>query len=277
MIDLSQIYSRAKEESLDVRVVFKEYLHFVILNFLFEKGAFDEIVFQGGTALKFAYGGVRYSQDLDFVFKRKNRRYFDRLPLILEHLSQYIERWFLNLENSQLKLQKKSSDFQRYFLITESGPFLGKNKAQIEFALVPSYEWQIVILRKEAIPFEPAVLVETPQEILSDKIVALGSRNYLKGKDLWDIYFLITTLKVNFERRIEELINRKIYDYNLNKKDFKEKLKNLAPLLEERGEEVLKKEMERFLPVNYRKVFERESKKILKICNEILDKAITSL
>jgi len=276
MIDLSKIENKARQDGLDVRIVFKEYLHFVILNFFFEKGFFNEIVFQGGTALRFAYQGVRYSQDLDFVFKRKNKGYFDKLPVFLEILPDYLKRWFLKFESFKIKLQKKSSDFQRYILLAESDSLTIKDKTQIEFAFVPSYEWQVLILKKESIPLEPAVAIETPREILSDKVVALGAREYLKGRDLWDIYFLTTTLKVDFDRKIIKMVEKKIYDYNLNKNKFKRRIKDTVSTLEEKGKEALKREMVRFLPRSYRIIFENRYSEILKICEGILNRIISS-
>ena len=41
------------------------------------------------------------------------------------------------------------------------------------------------------------VLTETPQEILSDKIRALYERRYLKGRDIYDTWWIVNQLKIS--------------------------------------------------------------------------------
>src|ERR1700704_3347964 len=45
----------------------KEAIHLHLLSALSDAGVLRHVVFQGGTALRLCYGGVRYSEDLDFV------------------------------------------------------------------------------------------------------------------------------------------------------------------------------------------------------------------
>jgi len=93
---------------------------------------------------------------------------------------------------------------------------------------------------------------------------------------LWDIYFLTTTLKVDFDRKIIKMVDKKIYDYNLNKNKFKRRIKDTVSTLEEKGKEALKREMVRFLPRSYRIIFENRYSEILKICEGILNRIISS-
>jgi predicted nucleotidyltransferase component of viral defense system len=48
-------------------VVEKELLHYDILFALDKENLLDNIIFQGGTALRLCYGGQRFSEDLDFA------------------------------------------------------------------------------------------------------------------------------------------------------------------------------------------------------------------
>jgi hypothetical protein len=41
------------------------------------------------------------------------------------------------------------------------------------------------------------ILTETPQEILSDKVRALYERHYLKGRDIYDIWWIVNQLKTS--------------------------------------------------------------------------------
>jgi hypothetical protein len=40
------------------------------------------------------------------------------------------------------------------------------------------------------------ILVETPEEILSDKIRALFERTYIKGRDIYDLWWIVTQMGV---------------------------------------------------------------------------------
>jgi len=51
------------------------------------------------------------------------------------------------------------------------------------------------------IPYSSSiVLAETPEEILSDKIRAIYERKFLKGRDIYDIWWIVKHLKVVPER-----------------------------------------------------------------------------
>ncbi len=70
--------------------------------------------------------------------------------------------------------------------------------------------------------------VESPQEIFADKVVALGLRPYIKGRDVWDIAFLQS-------RKILlpiELIPRKLQDYGAGAATFRTNLEERAALLQ---------------------------------------------
>jgi Nucleotidyl transferase AbiEii toxin, Type IV TA system len=44
-----------------------ELLQLILLDNLYAQSGSDRIIFQGGTALRWVYGGMRFSEDLDFV------------------------------------------------------------------------------------------------------------------------------------------------------------------------------------------------------------------
>jgi hypothetical protein len=50
MIAVETIKEKAEEQGTSVALVFKEYLHWAVLEYLFRKGLFSQLVFQGGTA-----------------------------------------------------------------------------------------------------------------------------------------------------------------------------------------------------------------------------------
>lgn len=274
MFSVEQIRKKAEKEGVSVNLIFKEYLHLVILDYLFKKGAFTHLVFQGGTALRFVYKGVRYSEDLDFVLRRENMRYFNQLPEVLKPLQTYVDKFIPFIYNVRLKLQKSTSLLQRYVLSMEGEILGGRDRTPIEIASVPSYDNRTVILKLEDISLNPALVVESPKEILSDKLIALGARRYLKGRDIWDVNFILETLSITVDNEILRTIKKKISDYNISSEEFLQSLKKNISLLKKQGKVILEKEMERFLPLNYQNLFSPRYEEICQREVEILNKLI---
>ncbi len=262
MVELDKIKKRARLEAVGINLILKEYIHFFVLEYLFKSGYFSHLVFQGGTALRFAYGGVRYSEDLDFVLRRKDNEFLNSLIKGMNHLPAHIDRLLPFTKKIQLKIQKNTPDFKRFTLALEVETMMAKDKTHIEVLNIPSYDNQVMIIRREDIPVSPAITVESPKEILGDKFMALGSREYLKGRDIWDIYFLLSVLNVSLSKDILKMVQKKIIDYHTDYKEFNLKFEKSIALLKERGGYILKREMDKFLPVYYRKSFDKKYKTI---------------
>jgi len=262
MVDLDKLKEKAQSEAVGINLVLKEYIHFLVLEYLFKSGHFSHLVFQGGTTLRFAYGGIRYSEDLDFVLRQKDNKFLDSLIKGMNHLPGHIDKFLPFARNVQLKIQKDTSEFKRFILALEVETMVAKDKTHIEILNIPSYDNRTIIIRREDIPISPAITVESPEELLSDKFMALGSRKYLKGRDIWDIYFLLNTLKVSLTKDILKMVQKKIIDYHTDYKEFSLRFKNSIEVLKEKGSYILKQEMDKFLPVFYRKSFEGNYKNI---------------
>ena len=274
MINPQKIKKEAEAQRVSTSLVFKEYVHRIILEYLFRKGFFSRLVFQGGTALRFVYKGVRYSEDMDFVLKRKDTFFFNHLNEKLRPLPSYIDKSIPFAKNPQLKSQKDTANFKRFNLILEVDFLNAKDRTQIEIAYVPSYSNKTIILKAEDTVMNPAIVAETPQEILADKFLAFASRNYLKGRDLWDIYFILTTLHISIDENVKRMLKKKISDYNLSIREFKLKFHERLSLLEKKGEIILKEEMDKFLPLAYRNLFKTKYSDICKEELKILGKLL---
>ncbi len=274
MINPQEIKKEAETQGVTTNLIFKEYAHRVVLEYLFRKGLFSHLVFQGGTALRLAYKGVRYSEDLDFVLKRKNVSFFNHLNENLKSLPSYIDKFIPFVKNPRLKIQKDTTNFKRFTLILEVNFLSAKDETHIEIAHIPSYANQTIILKTGDIALNPAIVVETPQEILADKFLAFASRNYLKGRDLWDIYFILTTLHISIDEDIKRMLKKKISDYNLSIQEFKLKFQKNLSLLEKNGVTILKEEMDKFLPFAYRNLFKSKYSDICREEQKILSKLL---
>ncbi len=263
-----EIRQRAEKEKVSLNLVFKEYIQALILNFLFEEDMFKYIVLQGGTAIKFFYKGVRYSDDIDFVLRNKNTYAFNEINKKMKKISGFIERNIPIVKKSEFRIQKEDPLIIRYLLISDIEILKMKDRTRIEIGLVPSYSYQICFLKTEYLPFSAAVAVETSEEILSDKVVAFGGRNYLKGRDIWDMYFLRKNFEIAQIKRVNELVDKKIDDYLIGRKRFRVAFKNNLLLLQQKGEKIMIEEMEKYLPITYREIFKRQYPSI---CEDIFN------
>jgi hypothetical protein len=79
---------------------------------------------------------------------------------------------------------------------------------------------------------------------LADKITALGNRPYLKGRDIWDIYFLITEKHISIPW---SLVFQKSGDYGSTPSNLKKNILIAGKRLKEEGISILSSEMMRFL------------------------------
>jgi predicted nucleotidyltransferase component of viral defense system len=277
MIDVGKIKDKASEEKVAVSLVFKEYVHYFVLDYIFKKGMFSNLVFQGGTALRLVYNGLRYSEDLDFIAKDKDRGLFKNIHGNIKLLPSYLGKTFSFVEKSELIVQKDTPLFKRYCLALQTNFLPAKDKTNIEIVSAPSYKNKQVILRRSDIPVSPAISVEAPEEIFSDKIIAFGARQYLKGRDIWDINFMSDTMKIVLTREIIDMVGKKILDYNLNRKAFIMDFNQKIVILEKRGGDILRGEMERFLPLAYRQAFKNSWQDICNAAAIILKETIIGL
>jgi predicted nucleotidyltransferase component of viral defense system len=243
-----RIYDLAKkisiETSVDFKNVSKEILQLNILDVLSNYSElYKNIVFQGGTALKLCYNLNRHSEDLDFTINKEGKRFvnklFDELPSKLK-IDEKIETTF----NS-----KGLMDIINVKVIPEDR--IKSINVKIEFMEVPSYTKQFRIVEdKYSFGIKDLYIpTESLEEILADKIVALGGRPLLdsmpfKSRDIWDIAWLSNNnIVLN-----SDLISKKLDDYKISKDDF---LKTLHKRLEfanlEKGSMFYKNEMSRFI------------------------------
>ncbi len=255
MNDINKIKRIAQRDNVNLALVFKEHVQLLILEYLFRKGLFSSLVFQGGTALRLAYQGVRYSEDLDFVLTKKDPAQFKAVGVQLQALASHVKKHLPMISQARLKTQKTTETLQRYTLAVEADFLNAKDKTNIEIVNVPSYDHQTVMIRNPELAMSPAVTVESPSEILSDKIVAFAGRPYLKGRDLWDIFFLMETLKIPAGQDVLAMVKNKFQDYGLSRSKAPDLIRQKISLLEESGTRILHEEMDRFLPGSYRDVY----------------------
>lgn len=150
----------------------------------------------------------------------------------MQEIDLFLKNKIIFLNNANLTVQKEDKNFKRY-KITLTMEKIGKISINLEFANVPSYLNKTEIIKIEIYSFP--IKCETKEEILIDKIVAFGLRDYIKGRDIWDIDFLIKEIKeIDFN-----LIFKKIEDYGKDNFFYFNNIKQNLNLINLEGEEIL--------------------------------------
>jgi len=240
----------------------KEAIHLHLLSAMSDAGILRHAVFQGGTALRLCYGGDRYSEDLDFVCGKAGSYFTDvefkeLIEAALETTKKTLNRDF-GIAADRISLKKPPHpDLVKLEPITvaawqiivpiEATPRAPRSLIKIEFANVPAYETKPMPVRAtpDLVQVQDVILtVETPNEILADKAVALTAREVLKFRDVWDVWFLQNKLDAKVDR---EVVQKKFADYGTSDMETKAE-KRLAELSSEATPNAFLSEMKRFLP-----------------------------
>ena len=240
----------------------KEAIHLHLLSAMSDAGILRHAVFQGGTALRLCYGGDRYSEDLDFVCGKAGSYFTDvefkeLIEAALETTKKTLNRDF-GIAADRISLKKPPHpDLVKLEPITvaawqiivpiEATPRAPRSLIKIEFANVPAYETKPMPVRAtpDLVQVQDVILtVETPNEILADKAVALTAREVLKFRDVWDVWFLQNKLDAKVAR---EVVQKKFADYGASDMETKAE-KRLAELSSEATPNAFLSEMKRFLP-----------------------------
>jgi len=188
-----------------------EILQIHLLDSLYAVSGSEAIFFQGGTALRWIYGGMRFSEDLDFVTSLSPEQIHAILKKVFPRTVNACIAQF-GPGTSQQEPKKTREEAVKVVYIYQPQTQRERIAIKLEFeTLRPGRApaTQKVILRdlpsvagmlssgKLIMPYSSSILVaQTAEELLSDKTRALFERHYLKGRDIYDIWWLIERLKV---------------------------------------------------------------------------------
>jgi len=217
MITKEQVHILSKKHKINESVILREYLQLFFLNELYSEEKGQNIFFKGGTALRLIYGSPRFSEDLDFTVEMEEKT-FDKF---ISNLFKKIEK----KETITFKPRKVISG-KTFLLKLESALFANETYINLDF----SFREKIIEPKKSIIKtgypilFTSYIYNLSKKEILAEKIRALLTRKKTKGRDIYDMWYLL-----NQEASIDnKLINEKLKYYNLklNKNDILKKIKN---------------------------------------------------
>ena len=182
MIDRRELFEKARERSLTLGMIEKDY---VLGWLLFGLTRIKGLTFKGGTALSKVYFPRiwRLSEDLDFVYLEDFKKIVDSLEGIFKRIkgqsgiSLKLKRHYSNPEYLQLKIQYEAVLGKNWIKVdvTREAPVdrvLSKKLSQI-YSDYPSFK----------------VKVESIEEICAQKIRALVERK--KSRDYYDVWQLM--------------------------------------------------------------------------------------
>jgi len=232
MISPEKIHELATlEQTSDINIA-REYLQHLFLSTFYKRPGSDQFLFKGGTAIRIVFGGVRYSEDLDFSIPRLSKQAIEDL-LVETFSSLQVEGVIHNLTLNDATpttggyIADISLDILGFRTGIKSNLQVKDNPADLrpESELIGNP------------PFLPAYsLVILAREILvREKVQALIERS--KPRDFFDLYFFI---------RHDQLKNYIPRDSAT--------LAGITTALDRVSDTMLESDLREFLPINYRPV-----------------------
>ncbi len=189
----------------DMQIRTAELMQIHLLDNLYALAGSEHIVFQGGTAIRWIHGGMRFSEDLDFVTNLG----VDILGEILQRLETRARNACIaqfgpgTLEQAP---KGKRPDALKTFFVFRPHNRRERIAVKMEFetlAAGPGPARENHVLRDLGsvagiiasggliLPYSSTIIVaETPSQLLADKVRAIYERTYLKGRDMYDIWWL---------------------------------------------------------------------------------------
>lgn len=228
MLSLSNIekYYLEPEKSFK-KSILREYLQYKILEIIFNSKISQQLSFLGGTALRIIYDNSRFSEDLDFDNFGITEKQFISLAkeikkgLELQGYKVEIKNVFKGAYRSYIRMPEVLFDNQMSDLREE------KILIQVDtFPHVFNYKRDLKIINKFDVFTQ---IYTTPLDILlSQKIYAALNRKRAKGRDFFDIVFLLSKTKPNYEylekklsikngQELKKALISKISNFNFDK------------------------------------------------------------
>lgn len=170
--------------------IFKEYLQYHILEAVFSSSVAQKLCFIGGTALRLWYQNLRFSEDLDFDNKNLSFEEFDDLMYYVQNALQL--KWF-KVEMNTVRKWAYHCSIKFPKLLYEAGisPMLN-TKILIQIDTHDQwYEYEYTRMKFDAFDTLSLVNIASPSMLLAQKLFTVFERKRMKGRDFFDILFLV--------------------------------------------------------------------------------------
>ncbi|MBN1907687.1 MAG: nucleotidyl transferase AbiEii/AbiGii toxin family protein [Deltaproteobacteria bacterium] len=196
-----------------------EIAQLIILHQLYAQKESRHLIFQGGTAIRWCYGGSRFSEDLDFVTSLAPPDVHKILSAVVKGACKFMIPHF-GIGSVTLNQKNARTGNVKCFVAFHPDGVREKISIKLKFerlttGILPDTQNHVLSLMSSVaylisagefrVPRPHTVIItQTPTEILSDKIRALLERQYLKGRDFFDLWYLYNILKTPVDLDIVE-------------------------------------------------------------------------
>jgi predicted nucleotidyltransferase component of viral defense system len=239
MLSFDQIKKIYPENILirNPKAVLVEYVQHEILDSIYKQSGSENLSFMGGTAIRVIYNGKRFSEDLDF----------DNFGLSFLQFKQLLEKVVVDMSAKGFDLEFKFIEKGAYHcyikfpkLLQESNLAVHKEeKLLVRIDTVRKKKQikpEIIILDKFDVYRK--ILVNPVDIILSQKFAAILGRKREKGRDFYDVSFLLAKTNPNYEylekvHKIKKTDLKKIILKKIESLNFKQLTEDVLPFLQE--------------------------------------------
>lgn len=185
MIGIDQILKYAQSDKLTKHILQEYFQHEILDSFFKQEGSMD-YSFVGGTAIRIAYGGGRYSEDLDF--DTTNLASFEKLLSLVIKDMQY-KGYELEFKFQHKGVYHCHIKFPR-ILHTYGLSGYKEEKMLIKFDASPFSKLYTVSQSLSNYGIFRNIQVAPSPVLLAKKLLTIGARKRPKGRDLYDVTWL---------------------------------------------------------------------------------------
>lgn len=196
-----------------------ELFQLILLQHLYTRPESSRLVFQGGTAIRWCHNGERFSEDLDFV-THLERAALERLMQAIE--APVARESIAHFGPGRLSVTPRGRRNHRVVWQVAFEPQNVRDRIMVKIECERLQEGAALATEPRVLGMQNAVsyliargefriprpnsvlVVETLEEILSDKVRALLERPYLKGRDIYDVWHLRERLHNPVVRNVME-------------------------------------------------------------------------
>lgn len=238
----------------------------------------EDVAFQGGTSLALAWDSPRFSEDLDFI-ARADLNFEHALKKIAQHVENGMQR---DYPGCKVDMKSKEGDRQNVYTFSLAVPnILGKAKVKTEFwkvdhEIVQGYNREYKVVARRGI-VSPQLPVASLDQIMTDKMVAIGARERLKWRDLFDVWFLHTSPTSVFgnEEKFGHSMEQTLAMYNTTPQELKKGWENFLATPNDEIVQKATQDLKPFLSVElWEKLWPTEIMKMVDMTKHYVQKSL---
>ncbi|HSF17530.1 MAG TPA: nucleotidyl transferase AbiEii/AbiGii toxin family protein [Vicinamibacteria bacterium] len=245
-MSIALLRERAAAEGLPLGTVAAEVLHVILLDALFARPGSEVMAFQGGSCLHLVHGAYRYSEDLDLAGTTLDAVSAEQIVARVREPTEKLVVQILGTGEHAWRAPRVAGLMSTYWYQFTPGSLGRRIRVKIELACFPTHRPAVLPVRSELdlLQRRPLVNALEAEELLVEKVTAVLGRRYLKGRDLFDLWYLDAVLGTAID---SGLLRAKLDDYDVAPDPERVKARLAAAAAAD-----LRAEMERFLPSRHR-------------------------